>query len=103
MPKFIFVYHGGKKPESPEEGAKVMAAWQTWFGQMGDAVVDGGNPVGLSKTVHVGGVDDNGGANPVAGYTLISAADMDAAVAHAKNCPMLADGGSVEVAEAIDM
>ena len=103
MTKFVFAYHGGKAPESPEEGAKVMAAWQAWFGSMGDAVVDGGNPVGPSKTVSSGGVADNGGSNPLSGYTLIDVADIDAAVKHAQGCPILQDGGSVEVAEAMEM
>lgn len=103
MTKFVFAYHGGKAPESPEEGAKVMAAWQAWFGALGEAIVDGGNPVGPSKTVSASGVADNGGPNPLSGYTLIDAADIDAAVDHAKGCPILQDGGSVEVAEAIEM
>ena len=104
MPKFVFAYHGGKKPESEEEGAKVMAEWMAWFEAMGPAVLDGGNPVGRSWTVHARGVDDNGGANPISGYTVIQAPDMPAAIAHAKGCPMVKDGrGSVEVAEAFDM
>lgn len=104
MPKFAFVYHGGGMPETPEEGAKVMAAWQAWYGGMGDALVDGGGPVGISRTVSADGVADNGGANPVSGYTVVSAADQDAACEMAKGCPMVQDGsGSVEVAEIIDM
>jgi hypothetical protein len=104
MPKFVFAYHGGKKPESAEEGAKVMAEWEAWYGAMGDAVLDGGNPVGQSYTVHAGGVDDNGGANPISGYSLIQAPNMVTATNYAKNCPMVKDGsGSVEVAEAFDM
>lgn len=103
MPRFLFVYHGGKKPETPEEGEKAMAAWSKWFEDMGAAVVDGGNPVGLSHTVASGGVETNGGANPVAGYSVIEAADQGAATAHAKGCPMLADGGTVEVAEIINL
>jgi hypothetical protein len=102
MAKFVFAYHGGKKPESPEEGEKVMASWRAWFAGMGDAVVDGGGPVGLSKTVTSGGVDANGGANPLSGYSLITADSLDAAVAMAQGCPIL-DSGTVEVAEAIEM
>ncbi len=102
MPKYVFAYHGGKKPETQEEGEQVMAAWGAWFEQIGADLVDGGNPVGLSKTVTANGVEDNGGSNPLSGYTLINAADMDAAIEIAKTCPILADG-SVEVAEAIDM
>lgn len=104
MPKFMFVYHGGKAPEDPAEGEKVMAAWNAWYGAMGAAVVDGGGPAGMSRTVSAQGVADNGGANPVSGYTLVEAADQDAAVEMAKGCPMVADGsGSVEVAEVIQM
>lgn len=103
MTKFIYAYHGGKAPSSPEEGEKVMKLWTAWFADMGDAVVDGGNPLGMSKTVSGAGVADDGGANPIAGYTLVNAADMDAAVSMAKGCPMIADGGSVEVAECFDM
>ncbi|MCT8158724.1 YciI family protein [Pseudoruegeria sp. SHC-113] len=104
MPKFMFVYHGGKAPEDPAEGEKVMAAWNAWYGAMGAAVVDGGGPAGMSRTVSAQGVADNGGSNPVSGYTLVEAADQDAAVEMAKGCPMVADGsGSVEVAEVIQM
>ncbi|WP_372602948.1 hypothetical protein [Actibacterium sp.] len=104
MAKFLFAYHGGAAPQSPEEGQKVMAAWMSWFGGLGAAVLDGGNPVGQSYTVSPGGVADNGGANPVSGYSLIEAADLDAALAMAKDCPMVVDGsGSVEVAQALDM
>ncbi len=104
MPKFVFAYHGGGKPESEEEGAKVMAAWQNWLGGMGDGCVDMGAPVGMSKTVSAGGVADDGGSNPLSGYTIVEAADIDAAVEMAKGCPIL-DGGSgtVEVAPVMEM
>ncbi len=102
MPKYIFAYHGGKPPETPEEGEKVMAAWGEWLGGMGDAVVDGGNPAGPSKTVSASGVADDGGANPLSGYSLVNAPDMDAAIEMAKGCPVL-DHGTVEVCEAVEM
>lgn len=104
MPKFIFAYHGGGMPDTPEEGEKVMAAWNKWYGDMGSAVADGGAPVGMSKTVTSGGVADNGGANPLSGFTVVTAADIDAAAEMAKGCPILdADDGSVEVAAMMDM
>lgn len=104
MAKYLFVYHGGGHPQSKAEVAKVMAAWGQWFGSMGAAVVDGGNPVGKSSTVQSNGsVASNGGANPVSGYSLIEASNLDDALAKAKRCPVLTAGGSVEVAEAIDM
>ena len=104
MTKYVLAYHGGSMPESEAEQAAVMAAWGTWFGSLGDAVVDGGNPTGRSKTVvSDGSANDGGGANPITGYSLINATDLDAAVSLAKGCPILAAGGTVEVAETIDM
>ena len=104
MAQFMFVFHGGKTPETPEEGEKVMAEWNAWFAGMGDAVAEMGGPAGMSKTVHQGGIDDNGGSNPVSGVTLITAADQDAACAMAQGCPMVKDGsGTVEVAEILEM
>ncbi len=104
MAKYLFVYHGGKKPETEERYAEVMNAWGDWFGSMGAAVIDGGNPVGLSSTVHSdGSITDDGGANPASGYSLIEAADLEDAKSKASACPILQDGGSVELAEAFDM
>ncbi|MGB0844092.1 MAG: hypothetical protein ACPGVN_05050 [Alphaproteobacteria bacterium] len=104
MPKFVFAYHGGGRPETPEEGQKAMEAWGAWFGSMGEAVVDGGAPVGMSKTVSATGVVDNGGSNPLSGYSIVSAENMDAACELAKGCPIVVDAkGSVEVAEYVEM
>lgn len=104
MPKFIFAYHGGGKPDTPEAGEKVMAAWQAWLAGMGDSCIDPGAPVGLSKTVSANGVADNGGANPLSGYSIINAADEAAALRMARGCPILQDaGGTVEVAPIMEM
>jgi hypothetical protein len=103
MAKYLMVYHGGSMPE-PADMPAVMQAWGDWLGGMGAAIVDGGNPVGQSSTVMSdGSVKNDGGANPVSGYSIIEANNLDAALAHAKGCPVLAGGGTVEVAEAIDM
>ena len=104
MPKFMFIYHGGGRPETPEEGERVMAAWGAWMEGLGAALADPGNPAGMSKTVSVDGVADNGGSNPVSGYTLVNAPDMDAAIEMAKGCPILeGGGGTIEIAEAMEM
>jgi hypothetical protein len=103
MPKFIFAYHGGKMPDTPEEGEKVMAAWNKWYQDIGGKLADPGAPVGKSKTVSAGGVADNGGANPLSGWTVVTADGVDAAVAIAKGCPILTAGGSIEVAPIMEM
>lgn len=104
MPNYVFAYHGGGMPETPEEGAKVMAAWNAWYGGMVDALVDGGAPVGMSKTVSATGVSDDGGSNPLSGYTVVKADTIEAACEIAKGCPILEGGsGTVEVAQVHEM
>ena len=81
-----------------------MDAWGNWLGSMGSAVVDGGNPVGQSSTVHPDGkVTNDGGPNPASGYSLIEASSLEDAIAKAKGCPILQAKGSIEVAETFDM
>lgn len=104
MTDFIFAYHGGKMPETPEEAAREMAAWEAWYKELGDAVVHPGNPVGMSKTVHADRVTDNGGANPLSGFTIVRADSVEAACKMAQACPMVANGsGTAEVAPLIEM
>ena len=100
MATYLLAYHGGGMPETEEEQAQVMAAWGQWFGAVGAGMVDGGNPVGATRTIAPNGsVSDGGGANPVSGYSIIKADSMDAAVELAKSCPLLRSGGSIEVCE----
>jgi hypothetical protein len=104
MAKYLFVYHGGSHPPTKEAQEKALAAWGAWFGSMGKAVVNGGNPVGKSWTVKGNGsIAHDGGSNPVSGFSLIEARDYDGAALLAKGCPLLIDGGSVEIAQVMDM
>ena len=103
MPDYIIAYHGGKKPESPEAGAKHMAKWKAWLDGLGDAVVNPGTPLGKSKTVSSSGVSDDGGPNPLSGFSMVKADSMDTALEMAKACPFLDTGGTLEVAEVMQM
>jgi hypothetical protein len=104
MPKYVLAYHGGKMPESPAEGEKLMAAWNTWIAKMGKHMVDPGNPTGPARTVGAGGkITDGGGSNPLSGYSIIEAADLDEAAMMAQGCPQIASGGTIQVAETIAM
>lgn len=104
MPNFVFAYHGGTTPQDPADIERVMAEWGAWFESMGDAVVEPGNPVGQSFTVTKDAIVEDGGANPISGYSVISADTMSAATEIAQRCPMVKDGsGSVEVAEIHEM
>ena len=101
MANYLLAYHGGGMPSTPAEQAKVMEAWGQWFGSLGAAVVDGGNPVAQASTIAANGsVSNGGGANPVSGYSIIKADSLEAAVSLAKGCPIIGSGGgSIEVCE----
>ena len=102
MSNYIIVYLGGKKPETPEEGAKQMAKWKAWVGGLGDAAVNPGTPLGKSKIVSSGGVSGDS-KNPMSGFSIVKADSMDAALEMAKACPFLEIGGTLEVAEMMEM
>lgn len=106
MTKYVLIYNGGGMPETEAEQAAVMAAWGAWYGKLGAAVVDGGNPLSpMAKSITKdGGVSDGAAGVPATGYTIIQAGSMDEAVTLAGGCPIL-DGynGQITVYEAIEM
>jgi hypothetical protein len=103
MSNFLLLYHGGGRPEDPAEQAKSMQAWTDWFAKLGPSLVDGGNPATQTREIASNGsvTPVNGGAPT--GYSIIKADDIDGAVALAKGCPILPDGGSLQVVETPDM
>ncbi len=98
MGKYVLVYRGGAMAETEEAQQAAMAAWGAWFGSLGAAVVDGGAPFGSSAAVG-GGAAGSG----LTGYSILQADDLDRAVALAGGCPIIADGGEVDVYETIDV
>lgn len=98
MGKYVLVYQGGAMADTEEAQQAAMAAWGAWFGSMGAAVVDGGAPFGASAAVGGGGATSG-----LSGYSVLEAADLDAAVGLAGGCPIIADGGTVDVYEAIEL
>lgn len=103
MADYMLAFHGGSMPETEEEGAKVMAAWGAWMQGIGENMVNPGNPVGMSKTVSASGVADDGGSNPLSGFTIIKADTIEGACEIASGCPIIDAGGSVEVAPIVAM
>jgi hypothetical protein len=101
MANYLLVYHGGSIPASEAEQAQVMQAWTNWFGQLGPALVDGGNPASQTRVIASDGSVGPAGSNPPSGYSVIKADAIDAAVALAKGCPILGSG-SIEVVETVE-
>ena len=51
MANYLLVYKGGSMPDDDVTQKAVMDAWGAWFGQLGDAVVDPGNPASGTKVL----------------------------------------------------
>jgi hypothetical protein len=103
MAKYLLAYKGGGMADSDAEREAAMAAWGNWFGSLGQAVADPGNPFGPSSTVAAGGSVNGGAPSGLTGYTVLSADSLAAANELAKGCPILDAGGSIEVYETVAM
>jgi len=103
MPNYLLAYHGGKMSESPEEGAEHMAKWEAWATSLGDSLVNRGAPLSQSKSVSSNGVTDGGGADPLLGYSILKAEDIDAAIKTVEQSPHINYGGTMVVAEMMEM
>jgi hypothetical protein len=97
MANYLLVYHGGKMPETEAAQAGVLQAWNDWFGRLGGALVDGGNPASRTKTIAAGDVSDD--PDGPSGYSIIKADSLDQAVELAKGCPVLQGGSTIQVVE----
>jgi hypothetical protein len=102
MANYLLIYTGGSgAPATPEAQAAVLKQWNDWFGSLGGATVDGGNPCGpVAKHVSQGGVVAEGPVGAMAtGYSILKADSLEAAVEMAKGCPVLESNGQVTVYE----
>jgi hypothetical protein len=100
MANFLLTFHGGSMPETKEAQDQAMQAWSDWFGALDGALVDGGNPISQSKAISPDGSVMDATSAP-SGYSIIKADSLDAAVALAKGCPVLAGGANVLVSETL--
>lgn len=101
MPKYLLAFRGGM-PKTPEEGQKMMADWNAWIAALGPAMIDTG--AGLGKSRFLTGPDTEGSVpGALSGYSVIEADDFDAALGLAGKCPIFSAGGTIEVAEAMQM
>lgn len=105
MAKYLLLYLGGGMPETEEETAAVMKAWETWYTKLGSAVVDPGNPFApTAKSIASDGSMKDGPAGMMAtGYTILQADSLDQAAKMAQSCPVLQGGAAISVFETFDV
>jgi len=92
MPSYLFVYRSSQEYQPDPEA---MSAWQSWFDGFSDSVVDLGNPVYGNRQA----LGHDGCETLIRGYSVVSAANIEAATQLAQGCPLLQRGGGVEIAE----
>ena len=102
MANYLLAYTGGGMAQTDAEREAAMAAWGAWFGKLGPAVVQPGNPVGASVSVSASGSNGAAGSG-LTGFSVIQADSLDAAAALAADCPVISSGGKVDVYETIEV
>ncbi len=78
MPRFILAFRGGM-PKSPEEGQKMMTDWNGWMDGLGSSLVDKGAGFGKSRFLTGQNREEKAG-DPLSGYSVVEASDIDAAL-----------------------
>ena len=93
MAKFILLYRGPATPMdqiSQEASVQISQGWSNWIDKVGSAMVDVGEPFGSGTALRGNG--STGAASDLNGYTIVEAADIDAAKALCDGHPFLSDG-----------
>jgi len=106
MAKYLFVYRGSSdamRKMTPEQMQQSMQKWGAWIEEglrkgwmldAGDGLTEEGCVV-KPKVVTDGPFVES--KEIVGGFSIVQADSLDAAARHAKGCPTLLTGGSVEV------
>lgn len=100
MSKYVFIYHApmtpaDAAPPDPAQMDAVMGEWNAWAGRVGEGLVDFGTPLAGGVRVTKDGTSPS--TREVAGYSIIEADDMDAALELAKVHPHLDMPGGCEI------
>ena len=99
MPKFLVTYHGSNMPHDPESMAKARDAFMHWAGKAGPALVDPGAPIAAFRSVSSKGTQDGPADGQFNGWSVIEAADLNAAAKLVADHPFIGRGGVLQINE----
>ena len=97
MDKFLVVFRGATIGEA-EGPQHVPQAWDDWYAALGSALVDRGALSYGSIEMANRLLGPKLSSSAMSGYSIIAAADFDAAVEIVNSCPIFDEKGSVEIA-----
>ena len=107
MDKFLLIYRinsPGNTESAEGPNPEIMKMWGEWIGggfaegwmvDGGDGLVAGGKMVHPDKHVTDGPFAET--KELVGGFSIVQAESFDAEAEHAKSCPVIVEGGTVEV------
>ena len=92
--QYVLTFRGqvGRRLTAEEDGR-----WPAWFEQIKASIADFGNRVGQVREVGGG----RARSDELSGYIVVNAGSLDDAADLAGGCPILEQGGSVEVGEIV--
>ncbi len=99
MPKFLVTYHGSNMPHDAQAMAKAREAFMSWAGRTGRALVEPGAPIAATRTVSSEGTRDGLADGPFNGWSVIEAADLNAAAKLLADHPFIGRGGVLQINE----
>ena len=103
MKKYLLVYYGGKMETDPKKAQASMEIWMKWFKDAGKAVVDMGAPTMAARTISGKGAKNGVTGDPITGYSIFQADNIDGLAELAKKSPQLSGGGQIAIYEIMPM
>lgn len=110
MSEFLYLFRNSERPPSPEGMQQEMQRWMSWMKELGEKghLKNRGNALertgklvsGKQKTVTDGPFAEK---DVVGGYMIVEARDVAHAAELSAGCPILDNGGHVEVRPIVPM
>jgi hypothetical protein len=101
MARFLVTYYAGDMPSDPDSIADARRAFVRWAEQAGPALAEVGAPVRPATTIGGDGARNAIAGQPLMGWSVIEAADSDAAIRLVQSHPFISRGGILQISEPV--
>ncbi len=99
--KFLVTFQWGEMAQDPDTIAAARRALVRWAASTGSALIDAGAPIRSTATLTRRGTEDDALGTAFMGWSVIDAADRNAAFGLLKDHPLLGLGARIQVNEPI--